>query len=240
MCFLAGFVDSIAGGGGIISLPAFFAVGLPSHIAIGTNKIQSTIGTIVSASRYFIQGYVNIKLAIPCAILAIAGSAIGSNLVLIVEDWILKILLIVLLPIVAFFVLRNKGVEKKREEFSFVKTLVIACICAFFIGVYDGFYGPGTGTFLILLFTIVGHMTLENANGLAKATNLASNVGGAVVFLINGVPLIALAVTAGLFNSVGTLIGTKMFINKGVKVVKPIMIVVLILLFAKVLYDTFF
>ena len=213
LCFLAGFVDSIAGGGGIISLPAFFVVGLPSHIAIATNKIQSTIGTIVSALRYFLQGFVNVKIAIPCAILAIAGSAIGSNLVLIVDDWILKILLIILLPFIAIFVLRNKGVEKKRKEFGFVKTLLVACICAFFIGIYDGFYGPGTGTFLILLLTIVGHMTLENANGIAKATNLASNVGGAIVFLINGVPLLALGITAGFFNAMGTFFGTKMFIN---------------------------
>lgn len=127
--------------------------------------------------------------------------------------------------------------SKKRKEFGFVKTVIIASAIAFVIGTYDGFYGPGTGTFLILLLTIVGHMSLENANGISKAANLASNVAAAVVFLINGVPLIVLGLTAGLFNAVGNFFGSKLFINKGIKVVKPIMIVVLILLFAKVLFD---
>ena len=83
---MGGFVDSIAGGGGLITLPAFLAVGLPSHIAIGTNKIQSTLGTLVSTIRYFRQGYVDLKIAIACAVMAITGSAIGSNLVLFVDD----------------------------------------------------------------------------------------------------------------------------------------------------------
>ena len=129
--------------------------------------------------------------------------------------------------------------SKKRKEFGLVKTMIIASAIAFVIGTYDGFYGPGTGTFLILLLTIVGHMSLENANGISKAANLASNVAAAVVFLINGVPLIALGLTAGLFNAGGNFFGSKLFINKGIKVVKPIMIVVLILLFAKVLSDMF-
>ncbi|MDO5427146.1 MAG: TSUP family transporter [Coriobacteriia bacterium] len=239
LCFLGGFVDSIAGGGGLITLPAFLAVGLPSHIAIGTNKIQSTLGTLVSTIRYFRQGYVDLKIGIACAVMAIIGSAIGSNLVLIVDDWTLKIVLIILLPITAFFVLWNKGMSKKRKEYGFTKTIIIAAVVAFFIGTYDGFYGPGTGTFLILLLTIIGHMSLENANGISKAANLASNIAAAVVFLINGVPLIVLGLTAGLFNAAGNFFGSKLFIDKGIKVVKPIMIVVLILLFAKVLFDMF-
>lgn len=236
---LGGFVDSIAGGGGLITIPAFLAVGLPSHIAIGTNKIQSTLGTLVSTIRYFRQGYVDLKIAIACAIMAILGSCIGSNLVLFVDDWTLKIVLIILLPITAIFVLWNKGMSKKRKEYGFAKTVIIASVISFFIGTYDGFYGPGTGTFLILLLTIIGHMSLENANGISKTANLASNIAAAVVFLINGVPLIALGFTAGLFNAAGNFFGSKLFINKGIKIVKPIMIVVLILLFAKVVFDMF-
>lgn len=240
LCFLGGFVDSIAGGGGLITLPAFLAVGLPSHTAIGTNKIQSTLGTLVSTIRYFKQGYVDIKIAIACGIMAVFGSINGANLVLIVEDWTLKIVLIILIPITAFFVLWNKGIQKSRKEYSQLKTGIIASIIAFVIGTYDGFYGPGTGTFLILLLTIIGHMSLENANGISKAANLSSNIAAAVVFLINGVPLIVLGLCSSIFNAVGNFFGSRLFINKGIKVVKPIMVVVLILLFAKVVYDMFF
>lgn len=129
--------------------------------------------------------------------------------------------------------------SKKRKAYGTVKTLIIAAVVSFIIGTYDGFYGPGTGTFLILLLTIVGHMSLENANGISKAANLASNVSATVVFLIKGVPLIALGLTAGLFNAAGNFFGSRLFIDKGIKVVKPIMIVVLILLFGKVLFDMF-
>lgn len=118
--------------------------------------------------------------------------------------------------------------------------MIIASLIAFIIGAYDGFYGPGAGTFLIILLTVLAHMKLENANGISKAINLSSNVGAVVIFLSNGVVVIALGLIAGLFNALGCFIGTKMFIDKGIKVVKPIMIIVLLLLFAKVAYDMFF
>lgn len=239
LCFLGGFIDSIAGGGGLITIPAFLVAGLPTHIALGTNKLQSFIGTTVSVVRYFRQGFVDLKIGLVCALLAVIGSAIGTNLVLYVDGWTLKIILIILLPITAIFVLWNKGMQKKRNELSFVKTLAIASVIAFFIGAYDGFYGPGTGTFLILLYTIIAHMSIEKANGISKVTNLASNVAATVVFLINGVPIIVLGIIAGVFNAVGCFVGTKIFIDKGIKVIKPVMIVVLILLFGKVLFDMF-
>lgn len=239
LVFIGGFVDSIAGGGGLITLPTYLAAGLPSHMAISTNKLSSTIGTTVATVRYFKKGFVNIKIAIISVILALIGSSIGSSLVMLVDDGVLKIVLIVLLPITSVFVLVNKGLKKERESFSLLKTIVISGIIAFFIGAYDGFYGPGTGTILLILLTFFAHMTLESANGTAKCINFASNIAATVIFLIQGQPLLILGLVAGAFNAAGNFFGSKLFIDKGIKIVKPMMIVVLILLFAKVIYDLF-
>lgn len=237
LVFIGGFIDSIAGGGGLITLPTYLVTGMPSHMAISTNKLSSTIGTTVATFRYFRQGFINIKIGIVCAILAIIGSSIGSSLILLIDDSVLKILLIVLLPITAILVLGNKGFKKEREPFSFRKTLIISSIIAFFVGAYDGFYGPGTGTFLLILLTFFAHMSLQNSNGISKCINFSSNVAATVVFLIQGQPIIILGLVAGVFNAIGNYFGSKIFIDKGIKIVKPVMIIVLILLFAKIVYD---
>ena len=108
LVFLAGFVDSIAGGGGLISLPAFFFAGLPAHVAIGTNKLSSTLGTSVSTVRYFKQGFVPVKMAVCSSVAALCGSLIGASLSLLISESVIRHMMIVVLPVVAFYVLKNK------------------------------------------------------------------------------------------------------------------------------------
>ena len=154
LVFLAGFVDSIAGGGGLISLPAYLAAGVPPHLALGTNKMGSTMGTVISTARFAKSGYIKWKLSLFAAACAIAGSIIiGSNLSLLASEKFLKGMMLFALPVVAFYVLKNKdmGDNKNTGSLTEKQMMLISMAAALVIGTYDGFYGPGTGTFLLFL-----------------------------------------------------------------------------------------
>ncbi len=225
--FMAGIVDAIAGGGGLITLPVYMLTGLPPHQAIGTNKMSSCMGTTLATYRYAREGYINWKIAPFAVAFALAGSYTGANISLLISNRIFKILMLFILPVAAVFVLRTKNFDVVRAPYGFRKTCVLSCITAFVIGAYDGFYGPGTGTFLILTLTWAVHLTLKEANGLTKAINLTTNITSLAVFLYNGTVLIPLGLLAGLCNMAGNWIGVSCFDKKGGAVVKPVILLVL-------------
>ena len=225
--FIAGIVDAIAGGGGLITLPVYMLVGLPPHEAIGTNKMSSCMGTTTATYRFAREGYINFRLALFAVVFALAGSYTGAQISLRISNESFKILMLFILPVTAWFVLRTRNFDIKREPYGFKKTCALSCLIAFVIGAYDGFYGPGTGTFLILLLTSVAHLTLKEANGLTKAINMTTNVTSLAVFLYNGTVLLPLGIMAGLCNIAGNWIGVSFFDKKGGSVVKPVMLLVL-------------
>ena len=145
LAFIAGFVDSIAGGGGLISLPAFIFAGLPVHNAIATNKLTSTMGTTIATIRYAINGYMVKAFVVAGVACGLTGSFIGSNLALVTGDSAFKVIMLIILPFVAFFVLRTKNLDVfSKTEIPRGRALAITAAVALAIGVYDGFYGPGT------------------------------------------------------------------------------------------------
>ncbi len=235
--FFAGLVDAIAGGGGLISIPAYLLAGIPVHHALGTNKMSSTMGAVISAYRYGRDGFVPWKVAIPCVFATILGAQFGARLSLLTSDFILKIVILVFLPVVAFFLLKKDFFTKERKELDFTKALLYSLGISLAVGLYDGFYGPGTGVFLIILLSVLSHFSLQNSNGIAKILNLASNVTSLVVFLLNGVVIVPLGITAGVCSVIGTYIGTRIFETKGAKVVKPVMLLVIGIFFIKILYE---
>ncbi|MBR6951868.1 MAG: TSUP family transporter [Oscillospiraceae bacterium] len=237
LVFVGGLVDAIAGGGGLITLPAYMIAGLPVHNAIATNKLANTMGTSLATARYGMAGYIPWKQVPFCVACAYAGSTLGSWLALQVSDRSFRILMLIVLPLTAAYVLRHKSLSSSRTPFSFGKTTVISIAISLAIGTYDGFYGPGTGTFLILLLTAAARMELTKANGLTKAVNLASNAAALVVFLINGKALIPLGLCAGCFNLAGNYVGSGLFRKNGARFVRPVMILVLVIFFIKVLYE---
>ena len=162
---LAGFVDAVAGGGGLISLPAYLMAGLPAHVAIGTNKLSSAMGTALSVGKLARRGYVPWKRALVLAMGSLAGSAAGASLALRLDDEAFRRVMLVILPVTAAYLLWGKGVGGDRPPFPPGKTFAIALTVALGVGVYDGFYGPGTGTFLLLLLTAAAHLPLATANG---------------------------------------------------------------------------
>ncbi len=237
LVFLAGLVDAVAGGGGLISLPAYMITGLPVHYAIATNKMSACMGTAVATLQYARKGYVPWKISLSCVVFALAGSELGARLALLLDDFVFKIVMLVILPLTALYVLRGKGLVSEKEPYSNRKTSLLGMGISLVIGVYDGFYGPGTGTFLLIFLTAIAHMNLNSANGLTKVINLSSNVAALTVFLISGKVLLLLGLTAAVFGVAGNLIGARFFVKGGVKIVKPLMIAVLAVFFVKVLTE---
>lgn len=238
MLFLAGLVDSIGGGGGLISLPAYLFAGLPVHMAIATNKLSSACGTTLSTARFIRKGLVNFRLAVPSVIAAVLGSSLGANLSLRVSEDVMKYVLFAVLPAAAFVVL-NRHLFKDSGRHATVadrRTLLVCLVSAFVIGMYDGFYGPGTGTFLIIAFTVFARMTVGSANAQAKVINLTTNVTSLAVFLLNGQVLFPLGLAAAACNMAGNWVGSGLALSRGTKIVRPVILIVLALLLAKILF----
>lgn len=237
LTFLGGFVDAVAGGGGLISLPAYMIAGLPVHNAIATNKLSSGMGTTVATYRLASLGYIPWRKAALCIVMAIIGSSTGAKLALMVDADLFKKLMLVIIPATAIYVMRNKNMDEPKEPLADRKTVIRASLVALLIGVYDGFYGPGTGTFLILLLSGFAHISLKESNGIAKSINLTTNLSSLAVYLMNGKVIILLGLAGGLFGIVGNYIGVTFFKNKGAKAVRPLMIIVLVIFFIKILTE---
>lgn len=238
LVFLAGLVDAIGGGGGLISLPAFLFAGLPPHMAVATNKLSSSCGTSVVTARMIKNHLIDFKLALPSILCAIIGSAIGSKLSLLIPEEVFLKAMIVILPICAFLVLNRKifNDEGSKEIEANLKTYLLAGTSALIIGAYDGMYGPGTGTFLIIAFTIFAKINMQAANGQAKIINLTTNITSLIVFLINGQVLIPLGLAAAACNMMGGYIGAGLAIKNGSKIIRPCIILVLTILLIKIIF----
>ena len=237
MLFLAGLVDAIGGGGGLISLPAYLLAGVPMHNAIATNKLSSTCGTTLTTVRFIRQGLVNWKIAVPTIVFAMLGSSLGANLSMKMDEGIMQNILFLVLPIVAFVVM-NPKLFRDNEGAKVVlnaRLWVTAILSSFLIGMYDGFYGPGTGTFLIIAFTVFAKMDLRSANAQAKIINLTTNITSLTIFLLNGQAIILLGLAAAVCNMAGNYVGSSLAMKQGSKVTRPVIVLVLILLFLKVL-----
>ena len=237
MLFLAGLVDAIGGGGGLISLPAYLLAGLPMHNAIATNKLSSTCGTTLTTVRFIKEGLVNWKIALPTIVFAVLGSSLGASLSMMMDEGIMKNVLFVVLPVVGFIVMNPKLFRDKAEEKLVVSKRLWFAVnaSAFVIGIYDGFYGPGTGTFLIIAFTVFAKMDTRSANAQAKVINLTTNITSLTIFLLNGQVLLPLGLAAAACNMAGNYIGAGLAATKGSRITRPIIILVLGLLFLKIL-----
>ena len=239
LLFLAGFVDSIAGGGGLISLPAYLFAGLPVHTAIGTNKLSSACGTSLTTIRFIRNGLVRWRLALPGVAAAMIGSACGSRLSLVTDERVIRAILFVVLPIAAFIVLNRKLFPDREEEQREItpRVLGICTLASLVIGFYDGFYGPGTGTFLIIAFTASARLGVSSSNAQAKVINLTTNLTSLTVFLMGGTVLIPLGLAAAACNMLGNYLGSGLAMSRGAKITRPIILGVLALLLIKLLTE---
>ncbi len=237
LVLVSGYVDSIAGGGGLISIPAFLLAGLPPHLALGTSKLAAGIGTGASVFQYSRSGFVSLSETAWCAVSAIIGAVLGSKAALLIPESVFRILLLVLLPLTALYAFSRKSLKERAERYSKRKTRVLMVPIGFIIGVYDGLYGPGCGTFLLLLLTGVARMPITCANGTAKIVNMVMDLSSLTVFLFHGKALIPMGILCGCFSIAGNYLGAKAFIHKGTKIVRPIMIGVLAVFLVRTVFE---
>ena len=228
--FIAGFVDSIAGGGGLLMLPSLLIAGLQPQFALGTNKFLSSSGTSVAVLNFARKKKVAFQLALSGIIFALIGGFIGSRAVLLINQQTLGKIIIFLLPIAALVTLYPKKNAERKEILSKKDLLFKVPIICLAVGFYDGFFGPGTGSFLAILFYAVIGLGLIEATANAKMINLATNLGALISFMIAGKVIYLLAIPLALSNMAGNYLGSHTVLTRGEKVIKVFLAVVLAIL----------
>jgi len=240
--FLASLMDAIAGGGGIISVPAYLVAfgNLPVPFALGTNKFSAAAGTAFSTRRFIKDGYVNWELFAPAAVLSLVGSLGGTWLQHRTPDLVLKYLLLAVLPVVALLTLRTRNWPDSPGEMAPARRRAVIWAASLLIGAYDGYYGPGTGTFLMLVFVRLAKLDTRHAAGGVKVINLASNLGGVCAQLVSGYVLLGVGLCTAAASIAGHLLGSGLAIRHGSRIVRPVVILVLTMLTVKVLSEVAF
>lgn len=230
----AGWVDAIAGGGGLITIPAMLLVGMPPAVTLATNKVQGSSGTLVS-SLYFLKEKAidlsKIKLSI---FMTLVGSVLGGWLVLQINSESLRTILPILLICMGFYFLFSSGI-KDIDQTPRVTPLIFSAFVAPILGFYDGFFGPGTGTFMALAFVVLSGYNLAKATANAKIHNFASNIAALVYFVIFGEVYwgVALVMIAG--QILGSSLGAKMVTEKGTALIRPVVVTVCFLMSIRLL-----
>lgn len=238
--FIAAFVDSIAGGGGLISLPAFLIAGIDPHLSLGTNKFASTTAAFTSSIKYAASGKVNFKLLKFLIPFTLTGAIFGVNAVMLVDKKYLSTLVLVLILCVGFYSIFSKsiGAENKYNGYT-LKTIIEGAVFSFVIGFYDGFFGPGTGSFLIFAFINVFGFDFINAGGNARILNFVSNITALILFAVHGQINYLWGVPVAVFMITGAKLGTQYALKSGSKVIKPIFITMSMAVAVKMLFNIF-
>jgi uncharacterized protein len=235
---MAGFVDSIAGGGALITLPVLLNFGLDPRHALGTNKLQATFGSASAAWHYAQAGTVPLKDCRRGFLLSLTGAALGTLAVQQVDPSFLRRAIPVLLLAVALYTLLKPklGAEDLRPRMA---RGAFDLIFGLLIGFYDGFFGPGTGTFWAMAFMLGLGFNMTRATGYSKVMNFASNVSSLAFFLAGGYVAFAAGLTMGVGQVLGAKIGARMVITRGTKFIRPVFISVVLALTFRLLYDAY-
>lgn len=241
--FAAGFVDAIVGGGGLIQTPVGLILmpNLAVSTVIGSLKIPSFSGTLFAAFQYVKKIEMNWKLLIIMMVLAIPSAFLGSALLTYVSNDFMKPILLVVLSLLVIYTYAKKNFGQQVDKSHSAKQqLIYAVLISFFIGFYDGFIGPGTGSFLVLAFiTLLGFDFLQ-ASANAKMVNLATNFGSIVLFTIKGKIIWMVAIPMAVCNAFGGFVGAKLAISRGNKFIRIFFLFVVIGVLIRFGYDVFY
>lgn len=240
LIFLAAFIDSIAGGGGLISLNSYQAVGIRDQFALGTNKFSSFFGSTIASINFIRTGNVHWVSLVPAVAAALGGSYAGSRLAIGMDARTFSLIMLIATPVVAALVFFKKDYSGHREKVkSKAVYVLLGILIGAVVGFYDGFYGPGAGMFMQFGFIMIAGLEVKKACGNARIVNWASNLAALVNFVRFGVVVYEVAVVCALFSIAGNFVGSRLAIKKDVKVVRPAMLVVTGLLFVKIAFDYF-
>lgn len=235
--FIAAFIDSVVGGGGLITVPAFMLAGLEPVVVLGTNKVASFMGSFTSSVAFLRSGKADLKILKYLFPLSLLGSVLGAYIVHLISSEFLRPLVVVMLILVTIYSLLKKdwGMEATYTGMT-AKTKALSCIMVFAFGFYDGFFGPGTGSFILFYFLCLGFDFIGGAAN-ARILNFASNIAAAVTFSLLGVVNYYYALPVGIAMIFGALVGTQVALKKGAAYVKPLFILVTALLIGKQVWD---
>jgi uncharacterized membrane protein YfcA len=240
ICFMAGYIDSIAGGGGLITTPTFLIMGFPPQNALAQSKLVNSLGTMI-AIRNFAKNKCIIWKVVPLGtIFALLGALIGSKIVLIIKTQILYYLIAVLIPFgFLFTIYKSKLINKEHDQdfkFSPFK-IIIVCLL---VGFYDGFFGPGTGSIFIICLYLITKMPLINASATSKTLNLSSNIGAFIIFLLAGKMSFVIGIPMILANIIGNHLGSSRAIQTNGKIISKVLLISVSFLLMSLLVKFFF
>ena len=238
LVFFAAVVDAIGGGGGLISLPGYTLAGLDYGFASGCNKFSACFGTLSSVLRFWKSGKILWRPALCAAAGALPGAYIGTRVSLILGSNFMRIFMLCAIPVVAVVMLLKKDQETESRPVT-RKTLILCVLIGLAVGFYDGFFGPGTGTFLILLFKALTGMDMVTASATSKPVNLASNISSLITRIAAGQVIFALALPAMCMSVIGGQVGSKLALTRGAKFIRAVMLFVLALLVVKLITELF-
>ena len=241
--FAAGFVDAIVGGGGLIQTPVALVV-LPAHpvaSVIGSLKIPSFTGTCFAAAQYMKKVRLNIQLLTIAMVLAFFAAYSGSYLLTLVSNRFMKPVLLVVLAAVAIYTFSKKNFGQHHEKtHSPRKKMVLTAVISLVIGFYDGFIGPGAGSFLILAYVALLGYDFLHASASAKKVNLATNLGSITLFVIKGKIIWTIALPMAVSNALGGVIGANLAIARGNRFIRVFFLIVIMATLLRFSYDVFF
>ncbi|MET9953986.1 TSUP family transporter [Streptomyces sp. NPDC006339] len=241
---VAGWIDAVVGGGGLLLLPALL-LGLPQVPAaqiLGTNKAVAIVGTSGAAVTYVRKAPVRVGTAVRIGLAALAGSMGGAFFAAGISSEVLRpVIMVVLLGVAAFVMLRpsfgTRAAGEERAPITRARIVTAIVVVGGGIGFYDGLFGPGTGTFLVLALTAVLHLDLVTASATAKIVNVCTNAGALAMFAYQGNVLWQLAAVMAVFNLAGGMLGARMALRKGAEFVRGVLLVVVFSLVAKLAFD---
>jgi uncharacterized membrane protein YfcA len=231
--FAAGIVDAVAGGGGLVTVPALLAAGLPPQLAVATNKGQSTFGAAAALARFQRAGMVDAaraRLAFPAAV---AGSLVGAALLLVIDPALLRPIIIALLVAVALFTAARRKPPRVEPRIRPERARAAVVVISLVLGAYDGFFGPGTGTFLIVAFASLLGDGLARASGEAKVVNFASNLSALLLFAARGVVVWRVALPMAAAQLAGATLGAHLAVRRGDVFVRRVVLGVVLALTVK-------
>jgi len=234
--FIGGLVDSIAGGGGLITLPALLWAGLPPHLALGTNKLQSSFGSLTATVSYIQNDVVVLRDEWPGVVLTLIGAAAGTISVQLIDADFLRVFIPYLLTAVLIYTVAKPklGQAAGRQRMS---KLLFYLVFGLGLGFYDGFFGPGAGSFWTVAMLLFLGVDFVAATGRTKLMNFTSNFTALVVFLIGGNVVFTLGLAMGLGQMIGARVGSGMVIKRGAGFIRPVFLTMVLLVTLKLWWD---
>ncbi|MFD2263590.1 TSUP family transporter [Lacibacterium aquatile] len=236
VAMVAGFIDSIAGGGGLLVIPVLFSVGVPPAAVFGTTKLQASCGSFSASLTFIRRGEVNLREMLPIIALTFAGSLIGAAVLAVTDPELLRDVVPFLLIAIAFYMLFAKKTGE-ADAHRRLSPLPFAILFGLGLGFYDGFFGPGTGTFWALAYVAIAGYSLRRATAHAKIVNFTSNISAFLMLTLTGQVLWGIGILMACGQIIGARLGAGMVITNGAKIVRPMLVLMSLAITARLLWD---